>query len=145
MVYMPCFVPLPLSSPPLCLCCFPSQLAHASGVWTECSRFSPSRAQHVRRCLLEVVLVPVSASLFLSPVSRLTPSSLRCCCQSDDLCKSAAKLPGGQLCELATCTHVCSTHVLQHEYGLTVRPHRAELFGRPLVMPPLLRNGSTEV
>ncbi|KAK2921900.1 hypothetical protein Q8A73_001385 [Channa argus] len=34
------------------------ELAHASSVWTECSYFLQSRAQHVRRCLLEVVLVP---------------------------------------------------------------------------------------
>ncbi|CAB1429161.1 unnamed protein product [Pleuronectes platessa] len=34
------------------------ELSHASSVWTECSCFVASRAQHVRRCLLEVVLVP---------------------------------------------------------------------------------------
>lgn len=62
-----------LSSPLSVL--FSSELAHASSVWTECSYFVQRRAQHVRRCLLEVVLVPVSSYSLSLPASLLPISS----------------------------------------------------------------------
>lgn len=135
-----CTTPSNLSTPLSVL--FSSELAHASGVWTERCSFSPSRAQHVRRCPLEVALVPVSAWLFLSLC--LPSSSSVCaqgCCQSNDLCKSAAKLPGAscvRLCACA-CTSVCmcwwshatlSTHVLKQGYGLRLAHFGIELSGR---------------
>lgn len=99
-----CTTPSNLSTPLSVL--FSSELAHASGVWTECSCFSPSRAQHVRRCLLEVALVPVSASLFLSLCLSSPSFCAQCCCQSDDLRKSAAKLPGASCVSLSVCAYV---------------------------------------
>lgn len=100
-----CTTPSDLPTPLLVL--FSSELAHASGVWTECSCFSPSKAQHVRRCLLEVVLVPVSTSFFRSLSFCLSSPSFcpQCCCQSDDLCKSVAKLLEASCVGLCVCMH----------------------------------------
>lgn len=82
---------------------FSSELAHASSVWTERSYIVASRAQHVRRCLLEVVLVPVSAYSLSLPLPS-SVSVLSGAVRKDDLCKSAAKLPRASIklcdCEL---------------------------------------------
>ncbi len=141
-----CTTPSNLSTPLSVL--FSSELAHASGVWTECSCFVPSRAQHVRRCLLEVVLVPVSAysRSFLLSLSLCLSSPSFCaqwCCQGDDLCKSAAKLPRASCVRVSSCEHVsvcaccwCShatppTHVLKQGYGVRLPHFGIELFSRP--------------
>ncbi|MEQ2167704.1 hypothetical protein GOODEAATRI_006838, partial [Goodea atripinnis] len=63
------------------------ELALASGVWTECSCFFQRGAQHVRRCLLEAVLVPAvrqnhsNCTLLRNPptVAAFPPSTQALC------------------------------------------------------------------
>lgn len=64
----------------------------------------------MRRCLLEVALVPVSArshsfSLYLSLCLSSPSFRAQWCCQRDDLCKSAAKPPRANC---ASVSYVCA-------------------------------------
>lgn len=86
------------------------------------------------------MLVPVSTSFFLSLCLSSPSFCAQCCCQSDDLCKSAAKLLGASCVGL--CAHACvgeavlhSQHVLKQGYRLRLPHFGIELFSRPSVTP----------
>lgn len=63
-IFIPFSTPPP-HCPPLGICFCSSEEAHASSVWTKQQLSVPSKAKHVRRCLLEVALAQVSTSTWL--------------------------------------------------------------------------------
>lgn len=145
-VYMPCFVPLPLISPPLCLCCFPQSwpMRAACGLSAAVSfREEPNMWEDVCWRLCMSRWVPTLSSLSL-PVSDLPLSS------SVSVLSGAVKKmtyvkvlqtplgPTSSYASVSLCGHAVwrwihaslAAHVLKQGYRLRLPHFRIELFSR---------------